>query len=185
MGLLSDAKANQTDRDLEYIYDMMVEYNDFPKPGKPFVDIFPILRDPQALQVVVDRFINHLRDKQVDVIVGLEARGFVLGPAIAMDLGIPFVPIRKKNKLPGTCFAVSYEKEYGPDVLEIQKGSIQPGARVVTIDDVLATGGTAQAAEKLIRMMDAIPLETNVVLEGKILKGADLLEAPVFSLFQI
>ncbi|KAJ8652050.1 adenine phosphoribosyltransferase [Lichtheimia ornata] len=185
MGLLSDSKAKQPDRDLDSIYDMMVEYQDFPKPGKPFVDVFPILRDPQALQVVVDRFVDHLRDKQVDVIVGLEARGFVLGPAVAIGLGIPFVPIRKKNKLPGECFSVSYEKEYGPDVLEIQKGSIRPGAKVVTMDDVLATGGTAQAAEKLIRMMEAVPLETNVILEGKILKGADLLEAPVFSLFQI
>ncbi|CDH49464.1 adenine phosphoribosyltransferase [Lichtheimia corymbifera JMRC:FSU:9682] len=185
MGLLSDAKAKQPDRDLDSIYDMMVEYQDFPKPGKPFVDVFPILRDPQALQVVVNRFVDHLRDKQVDVIVGLEARGFVLGPAVAIGLGIPFVPIRKKNKLPGDCFSVSYEKEYGPDVLEIQKGSIPPGAKVVTMDDVLATGGTAQAAEKLIRMMEAVPLETNVILEGKILKGADLLEAPVFSLFQI
>lgn len=114
MGLLSDAKAKQPDRDLDSIYDMMVEYQDFPKPGKPFVDVFPILRDPQALQVVVNRFVDHLHDKQVDVIVGLEARGFVLGPAVAIGLGIPFVPIRKKNKLPGDCYSVSYEKEYGP-----------------------------------------------------------------------
>ncbi|KAI9315195.1 adenine phosphoribosyltransferase [Dichotomocladium elegans] len=183
--LLDGARDKQPFRDLDSVYDLMIEYTDFPKPGMAFVDIFPILRNPTATEAVIQRFCDHLESLNVDAIVGLDARGFLLGPPVALRLGVQFLPIRKKGKTPGECFQVTYEKEYGPDTMEIQKGLIKPGARVVIMDDVLATGGTAAAAEKLVKLSGGIIVQNAFLLEGKILQGANLLEAPVFSLFQI
>ncbi|KAI8143143.1 phosphoribosyltransferase-like protein [Fennellomyces sp. T-0311] len=184
MSLLIPARKDQ-DPDLLLAYDLLTQIDGFPQPGVMFIDIFPIFRNPVALAKVIDHFVKHLENKAIDVIVGLEARGFCFGPLVALKLGIAFVPIRKKGKLPGECHRVSYQKEYGPDIFELQKEAIRPDARVVILDDVLATGGTAAAAEKLIQMTGATVVESIFLIQGKELDGAAELQAPAYSLFKI
>ena len=117
-------------------------------------------------------------------IVGLDSRGFLLGPWIANKLQCSFVPIRKKGKLPGECHQVTYEKEYGADYFELQTNAIQPGQRVVVLDDLIATGGSAVAAGSLIKKCGATVMEYIFLIELLGLKGADLLDAPTFSLLK-
>jgi adenine phosphoribosyltransferase len=122
---------------------------DFPKPGILFKDIMPVLKDPILLNQVVDYFYHQLKDKKVQYIVGIESRGFILGSALAYKLNAGFVPVRKHGKLPGLVERHEYDLEYGTDIIEMHTDAIEPGARVVLIDDLLATGGTAAAATKL------------------------------------
>lgn len=128
------------------------DFPDYPKPGIVFKDISPILKDVDLFARVVSSFANRIQDLNVDAIVGVESRGFWFGPSIAQHLGVPFIPIRKKGKLPGNTYSISYDLEYGSACIEVQKDSLEKGARVLIHDDLLATGGTAIAAAKLLDM---------------------------------
>ena len=126
---------------------------DFPKKGISFKDITTLLQDGDVLKQTIDGIVEYLKDKQVDVIVGPEARGFLFGVPVAYALGAGFVPVRKPGKLPYETLQIEYELEYGTDKLEIHKDAIKPGQRVVIVDDLLATGGTVAAVTKLIEQM--------------------------------
>ncbi|KAH9999453.1 adenine phosphoribosyltransferase [Russula vinacea] len=160
--------------------------------GFLFCDIFPLFRNPLLLEAVITNLTHRLLtttiptspNKKIDVIVGLDARGFLLGPVIALRLGAAFVPVRKRGKLPGECVCASYEKEYGPDEFEMQAGSIEPGQTVVIVDDVIATGGSAKAASELVEKQGGQLLQYLFIVAVTILKGSDKLSAPVYSIVQ-
>jgi adenine phosphoribosyltransferase len=148
---------------------------DFPKPGIIFKDITPVLKDPVLLNQVVDYFYYQLKDKKVQYIVGIESRGFILGSALAYKLGVGFVPIRKKGKLPGLVERHEYDLEYGTDTIEIHTDAIEAGSRVVLIDDLLATGGTALASCKLLQKLNADLVAIMFMIELEFLKGREQL----------
>lgn len=158
---------------LESIRSLLVRYDNFPKPGVCFVDIFPILRDPAAFEFIISHFVHHITSdtlpkhgrEKVDVVVGLDARGFLFGPIIALRLGAAFVPIRKVGKLPGPCSEVSYTKEYGSDKVEMQRDAIREGQTVIIVDDLIATGGSAEASSELVKKQGGIVLEYLFVIE--------------------
>ncbi len=153
---------------------------DFPKPGIVFKDITPILGDAELFRLAIDAFVASARPLQPDKIVGIDARGFLFGAAVAYELRAGFVPIRKKGKLPWRCESAAYELEYGTAIAEMHADALKPGERVVLIDDLLATGGTAAAAIKLIQNVGANLLETQFLIELKFLHGRkNLGETPV------
>lgn len=126
---------------------------DFPKPGISFKDITTLLKDAHALDYVVDAMVRHYKDKGITKVIGIEARGFMLGTALAYRLGAGFVPIRKPGKLPAPALKQEYQLEYGADAIEIHSDAVEPGEKVLLHDDVLATGGTMDAACTLVRRM--------------------------------
>ncbi len=152
---------------------------DFPKPGVNFRDITPMLANQEAFKLCMDEWAKHYEGKEVEGIVGLESRGFIFGAALADRLGVPFISVRKKGKLPGETFQASYEKEYGPDTIELQKGSVKPLQKLVVIDDVLATGGTAEAACDLIAQAGGQVVEVSCLLEVPGLGGRERLKPAV------
>ncbi|XP_060596721.1 adenine phosphoribosyltransferase-like [Ruditapes philippinarum] len=156
---------------------------DFPKPGILFQNIFPVLRNPSVFKGLIDVLAEDIRAKYpaVEVIVGLDSRGFLFGPMIAQELNVAFVPVRKKGKLPGETHRVEYSLEYGKDSCEIQKNSLQPGQKVVIVDDLLATGGTMKAACDLMEAAKVEVLACLVVIELKVLKGKDQIKYPLLS----
>ncbi|KAI9895005.1 MAG: adenine phosphoribosyltransferase [Vezdaea aestivalis] len=159
-------------------------YPDFPVPGILFADIFPLFANPTThadLLKALTLQVNIL-DPKPDVIVGLDARGFLFGPALALAFNASFVPVRKKGKLPGKTVTVGYDKEYGSDLFEIQEKSIKPGQKVLIADDVIATGGTAAAAGELVRKVGGTLLGYLFILELVALNGRDKLDASVFTL---
>ncbi|EKM59636.1 uncharacterized protein PHACADRAFT_158037 [Phanerochaete carnosa HHB-10118-sp] len=178
--------------DTDYIKSLLKAHPDFPKKGIVFLDIFPVLRDPVAFETLITHFVHHLTSKtipassakKIDVLVGLDARGFLLGPIIAMRLGAAFVPVRKKGKLPGECVTASFEKEYGIDSFEMQSDAIKPGQSVVVVDDLIATGGSARAAGELVSKLGGKILEYLFIIELTFLKAADKLDAPLYSIVQ-
>lgn len=129
------------------------EIPDYPKPGILFYDLTTLLQDPKGFHALVDRLCEHYNGKKVDVVAGIEARGFIFGPALAYRLGAGFVPVRKPKKLPWKTASVTYQLEYGTDTLEVHQDAVRPGQRVLICDDLLATGGTAAAAIKLARQL--------------------------------
>ncbi|XP_009888355.1 PREDICTED: adenine phosphoribosyltransferase [Charadrius vociferus] len=150
-------------------------------------DISPLLKDPAAFRTLIDLLEDHLRASfpQIDFIAGLDSRGFLIGPPLAQRLGIGFVLIRKKGKLPGPTESVSYALEYGKAELEIQSDAVEPGQKVVIVDDLLATGGTMCAACELMKRLKAEVLECLVIIELKLLKGSEKLKSvPFYSLLQ-
>lgn len=151
------------------------EIEDFPKPGINFKDITTLLQDGEAFKYAVDLIISDLRDKNVDIIVGPEARGFLMGTPVAYGLEVGFVPVRKPGKLPGETESYEYGLEYGTDTLEIHKGSIKPGQRVAIVDDLLATGGTMEAAAKLIEKLGGEVVSMQFLIELDFLNGRDKL----------
>lgn len=144
---------------------------DFPKPGIVFKDITPLLGDATALACAVDLMHERIRDLKIDRVVGIESRGFLFGVPLALQLGLGFTPIRKPNKLPHKTLAVEYELEYGSDRLEIHADGVRPGARVLLVDDLLATGGTMAAACKLVENLDATVASCSFLIELEFLKG--------------
>ncbi|XP_061546743.1 adenine phosphoribosyltransferase [Phycodurus eques] len=150
-------------------------FPDFPKKGILFRDICPILKDPSALTAVIDLFEEHVKNEnwEVDLIVGLDARGFLFGPLLAQRLGVGFVMVRKKGKLPGATVCVAYDLEYGKAEAEIQEDAVTPGQKVVLLDDLLATGGTLFAACELLKKQDAEIQGCMVVIELTELKDVD------------
>ncbi|NMA95531.1 MAG: adenine phosphoribosyltransferase [Clostridiales bacterium] len=148
---------------------------DFPKKGVSFKDITTLLQDKEAYTYTIDYLIEYCRDKDVDVIVGPEARGFVIGAPLAYGLGVGFVPVRKPGKLPGETIQYEYELEYGKDALEIHRDAITPGQRVIIADDLLATGGTAFATAKLVEELGGEVIGFVFIIELSYLKGRDML----------
>ncbi|AGO14122.1 AaceriAER325Wp [[Ashbya] aceris (nom. inval.)] len=166
----------------------LAQYPNFPKEGVLFEDFLPIFRSPQLFQKLIDAFKMHLEEAfpntKIDYLVGLESRGFLFGPSLALAIGAGFVPVRKAGKLPGEVIKVTYVKEYADDVFEMQLDSIPAGATVVIVDDILATGGSAAAAGDLVKKLGATILEFLFVMELDFLKGREKLQAPVFTLLQ-
>src|SRR5580704_8382040 len=161
------------------------EVPDFPKPGILFYDITTLLKDPAGLAGVIDGLKEHYRHLQVDVVLGIEARGFIFAPALAYALSAGFVPVRKHQKLPAEIVSISYDLEYGKDVLEMHKDAIPPGTRNLIVDDLLATGGTAAAAASMVRESGGIVVGLGFVVELTFLNGRQKLAGnEIFSLLQ-
>lgn len=149
---------------------------DFPKPGIGFKDITTLLKDGEAFKEAVDRIVENLKDKDIDYVVGPEARGFLLGAPVAYALGAGFVPIRKPGKLPAEVVSFEYDLEYGTDKIEMHKDSIEECKKVVIIDDLLATGGTVEAATKLIESLGGEIVSIQFLIELEFLNGKDKLK---------
>ncbi|MCQ0093893.1 adenine phosphoribosyltransferase [Roseovarius sp. M141] len=137
------------------IRDLIRTIPDFPKPGILFRDVTTLLADPEGLAMAIEQLAQPYTDARIDKVVGLEARGFILGGAVAHRLGAGFVPVRKAGKLPGTVISQSYSLEYGEAIFELHGDAIQPGERVLIVDDLLATGGTAAAGALLVERLGA------------------------------
>lgn len=148
----------------------------FPKKGISFKDITTLLKDGEAFKYTIDKMVEFAKDKNIDVIVGPEARGFVLGASIAYALGIGFVPVRKPGKLPADTLKFTYNLEYGSDSLEIHKDAIKPGQRVLIVDDLLATGGTISAVAKLVEQLGGEVAGISFIIELTGLNGREKLE---------
>ena len=158
---------------------------DFPKPGILFYDITTLLKDPAGLRGVIDGLKNHYKDADVDLVLGVEARGFIFAPALAYALGAGFVPVRKPKKLPAEVLRVSYDLEYGTDTLEMHKDAILDGQKVLIVDDLLATGGTAAAVARMVREAGGAVAGIGFVVELTFLNGRKKLDgSDVFSLIQ-
>lgn len=156
---------------------------DFPKPGILFRDITTLLKDADAFQEVVDRFADRYGRETIDGIAGIESRGFIFGAALAARLRTGFIPIRKPGKLPAKTFSAQYALEYGTDRIEMHADAVQQGSRVLLMDDLLATGGTMQAACTLVEQAGGTIVECAFVIELAGLNGRDKLDGrPVFSL---
>lgn len=154
---------------------------DFPKPGILFRDITPMLGDPKAYQAALELFVERYRGMSIDKVVGIESRGYLFAAPLAMALDVGLVLVRKPGKLPAKVDRESYGLEYGTDVLEIHEDSIAPGERVLIVDDLLATGGTANAAGKLVRRRGADVVEFAFLIELAFLDGRKRLTAPTWA----
>ena len=163
--------------DLDYVRQHVRQVPNFPKPGILFLDITTATKDAKAFKNSIDFLIDKFKDKQLDYVVGIESRGFIYGAALATGLGIGFVPIRKPHKLPAETISETYDLEYGSDTIEMHKDALKEGDRVVVVDDLLATGGTAVAACNLIRKVGAEPIATAFIIELDPLKGREKIEA--------
>ena len=161
---------------MKRIEDYIIAVPDFPKPGVLFRDITGILSDPDGLKLTLDAFYKTLENVNFDVVVGLEARGFLFGVPIAEHFHKPFVPERKKGKLPRETVEITYNLEYGTACMEVHKDAIKPGQRVVIVDDLLATGGTAKAAAHLVEKMGGKVECFAFVIELADLKGREVLD---------
>jgi len=167
----------------EQLKRLIREVPDFPKKGILFYDITTLLKDKAGFATLIDLFSEHYIGRQIDLILGMEARGFIFGPALAYRLNAGFVPVRKPGKLPAATARVEYELEYGSNVLEVHKDAIQKGQRVLIVDDLLATGGTAEATARLVKSLGGEIAGLAFVVELDFLKGRDKLQAhDVFSL---
>ena len=161
------------------------EVPDFPVPGILFYDITTLLKDKRGFATLIDALSEHYIDQEIDLVLGMEARGFIFGPAVAYRLNAGFVPIRKPKKLPAATASISYELEYGQNTLEIHRDAITRGQRVIIVDDLLATGGTAQATVSLAESLGAEVVGCGFVVELEFLKGREkLARYNVFSLLR-
>jgi len=157
----------------------------FPKEGIIFKDITTLLQDAKALAATVDMIASEYKDKRIDVVLSVEARGFIFGAAVAYKMGLGMVPVRKKGKLPGKTHSVTYDLEYGQDTLEIHQDAFTKGARVLIVDDLLATGGTVSAVAGLVEKMGGVVAGLAFVIELLPLKGRERLKGyPVTSLIK-
>jgi adenine phosphoribosyltransferase len=161
------------------------EIPDYPKPGILFYDVTTLLKDKQGFHQLIDRLCGHYANHNIDLVAGIEARGFIFGPALAYRLSAGFVPVRKPKKLPAKTVSVSYALEYGKDTLEIHADAVEKGERVLVCDDLLATGGTASATVQLIRKLGGTVDGAAFAVELSFLNGrAKLSGLDVFSLIQ-
>src|SRR5881398_2516303 len=180
---MSKAASVITGISCEYLNKLIREVPDFPKKGILFYDITTLLKDKVGFATLIDALSEHYLGKDIDVVLGMEARGFIFGPALAYRLNAGFVPVRKPGKLPAVTARVEYELEYGTNILEIHKDAVQKGQRVIIVDDLLATGGTAEATTKLATSLGAEIAGLGFVVELDFLKGrAKLRQYDVYSL---
>ncbi len=171
--------------DLKIIKDSIREIPDFPKPGIKFKDITTLLNNKEAFNLLIEHLANRYKDYNLDYIAGIDARGFIFGAALATKLNLGFVPIRKKGKLPYTTVSEKYSLEYGFDEVEIHIDAFKKdNAKVLLIDDLLATGGTASAASRLINKVGANCVEACFVIELTFLEGAKKLDVPIYSIIK-
>ncbi len=155
---------------------------DFPKPGIQFYDISTLLIHPDGWQATVERLAEAVAPHEPDILVGIESRGFLVAAPLALRLGLGFMMVRKKGKLPGRTISFTYDLEYGTDTIEIQADAVEPGQRVVLLDDLLATGGTLNAAAQLFRKCGADVRAAACIIELTFLKGRDQLDIPITTL---
>lgn len=180
-----DSIRRQRKEKTEFFRQAITQTPDFPKPGILFEDIFPIFTSPQHHEALIRAYELQIQELGVpDVIVGLDARGFLIGPTLALRAGSKFVPVRKAGKLPGKLETVTYEKEYGADTFAIQTESIKPGDKVLVVDDLIATGGSAAAAGTLVKKCGGHLMGFIFIIELTGLKGRDKLDAPVYTLIE-
>lgn len=165
--------------------DRIRDIPDFPKEGIIFKDITTLLKDAEAFKKSVNLLANKFKKERIDYVVGVEARGFIFGGALAYKLGAGFVPVRKKGKLPAKTRSITYELEYGNDVLEIHEDALRPDTRVLIVDDLLATGGTIKAVCELVKSQKAVIAGVAFLVELKFLRGkARLKDLPVYSVIK-
>jgi len=166
---------------------LIKDYPGFPRPGVVFRDIMPLLTEPEVFEYAISEMTKPYKDSGINLVMSPGARGFLFGPRIAKELGCGFVPIRKQGKLPGEIVSKTYDLEYGQDIIEIQAGSIQQGQKVLFADDLLATGGTMDAAAKMVKGVGAEIAGFSFLIELSFLNGRDKLKkynADVHSLIQ-
>jgi len=170
---------------MNHLKQLIREVPDYPKPGILFYDLTTLLQDPAGFHSLVDELCGHYTGRKVDAVVGIEARGFILAPALAYRLDAGFVPVRKPKKLPSKVVSITYQLEYGTDTLEIHQDAIKPGYRVLLSDDLLATGGTAAAAVELVRKLGGEVVGASFAVELTFLNGRKKLPGiDVFSMIQ-
>jgi adenine phosphoribosyltransferase len=168
---------NEIERDIamldaDYIKRQIRTVPDWPEKGVMFRDITPLLQNPKSLRVLVDLFVHRYMDEKLDLVAGIDARGFILGAIVAYELNLGFVPIRKKGKLPFTTVAEEYELEYGSATVELHSDACKPGDRVLLIDDLVATGGTMIAGKKLLERLGAVVVEGAAIVDLPELGGS-------------
>src|SRR5216684_8882004 len=156
---------------MEDLKKLIREIPDYPKPGILFYDITTLLKDKKGFNMMIDRLCGHYNGHQIDLVAGIEARGFIFAPALAYRLNAGFVPVRKPKKLPAKTAKISYALEYGTDTMEIHEDAVQKGQRVLLCDDLLATGGTAAAAVELLRSLGAVVDGAAFAVELSFLNG--------------
>lgn len=171
--------------DANYIRDRIRTVPDWPQPGVQFRDITPLLQDRKTFRVLVDIFVHRYMDKQLDVVAGIDARGFILGAVVAYELNLGFVPIRKKGKLPFQTVSEDYELEYGSATVELHADACKSGDRVLLIDDLIATGGTLLAANRLLNRLGAQVVEAAVIVDLPELGGSRLIAQEQIPLFTV
>jgi adenine phosphoribosyltransferase len=171
----------------DYLRDHIRTVPDWPAPGVQFRDITPLLQDAKVFRVLIDAFVHRYMDPALrpDVVAGLDARGFIIGSVIAYELGVGFVPIRKKGRLPFTTIEETYELEYGSATVELHTDAVQPGQQVLLIDDLIATGGTMMAGKKLLEKLGASVMEGAAIVNLPELGGAPKLQAAGLRLFTL
>jgi len=168
---------------MEELKQVIREIPDFPKPGILFYDITTLLRNGSAFAKTIHHFVERYRATDIDAIVGIEARGFIFAAAIASELGVGFIPVRKPGKLPFKTISQTYDLEYGSDTVEMHEDAVGEGDKIVIIDDLIATGGTARAVADMVTSRGAEVVEMGFVVELDFLNGRQLLERyPVYSL---
>jgi adenine phosphoribosyltransferase len=173
---LSPQTQSKGEREMDDLKTFIREVPDFPKPGILFYDITTLLKNPLALRKTVDRFVWLFATQHIDKVVGIESRGFMFGPIVAYDLNAGFVPVRKPGKLPAATVRESYQLEYGSDSLEMHADAISPGDRVLIVDDLIATGGTAAATARLVESKGGIVAGLAFIVELTFLPGRAKLE---------
>ncbi len=175
--------AGSAPANTDYLKSLVRTVPDFPKPGILFYDITTLLKDRKGFAELIDALAAHYIEEEIDLVLGIEARGFIFGPALAYRLNAGFVPVRKPKKLPAATARVSYDLEYGSDTLEVHKDAIAPGQRVLLVDDLLATGGTMKATLSLVRQLGGEVAGLAFAVELDFLKGRERFpEYDVFSL---
>ncbi len=158
---------------------------DFPKKGIVFKDITPLLKDAKAFQEIIRHLADHYQSSKITSIVAMESRGFIFGAALAVEMGVGFIPVRKPGKLPWKTYQETYELEYGKDTLEIHQDAVSPGDRVLVLDDVLATGGTAAATIRLVEKAGGQVVEACFIIQLTFLNGQQKLKStPLYSIIQ-
>ncbi len=163
--------------DYEYVRENVRIVPDFPKKGIMFLDITTAIKDAKAMQMMIDFLFEKFKNEKVNYVAGIESRGFIFASALAYRLGCGFVPIRKPNKLPAKTIKEDYTLEYGTNTIEIHEDALKPGDKVIIIDDLLATGGTAAAACNLVKRVGADVVATAFIIELNPLKGRELIES--------
>jgi adenine phosphoribosyltransferase len=182
---MSEFAAPSVSNPAGFIRERIRTVPDWPQPGVQFRDITPVLQDRRALRTLIDLLVQRYIDARIDTIAGLDARGFIIGPILAYELSLGFVPIRKKGKLPFRTLSQSYELEYGSATVEIHEDACKPGERVVLVDDLIATGGTMMAGKMLLERLGAVVVEGTAIIDLPELGGSKLLRESGLPLYTV